>query len=75
MSIKYICDVCGKSFADKKKIKGFYVDGYEAKGFPSVACIWSGDVCDECRRRIEYEMNAAAMREIKVRQLHSEDQA
>ena len=61
----YKCDACGCTVSSDDDLHSVRVDGYECKGFSAVACMWSGEVCLECLNAIEYEADAAKMKEIE----------
>lgn len=63
MSIKYICDICGKELKKSIDLQKLSIVTYEKKGYPSVG-EWSCYACRDCRKKVAYEMSAAARREI-----------
>lgn len=59
MSVKYICDVCGKEVPRVDLLHPESVDGYENR--VAVGYAWKGDVCGECLTEIEYAADMAKM--------------
>ncbi len=64
MSVKYICDICGKEVKQKGNLHYYMVDKFERKGSSSVGVVWQGDVCPTCLNKLLFETGKAAAREI-----------
>ncbi len=75
MSVVYVCDVCGKHVKHREELRDMRFNAYEEKGGVSIGSAWHSDVCDDCRRKIEYEMDRAAIREINnIRDEHKKEE-